>query len=144
MDAHLTTSRNGRAATGLPAASRQWYILTMLWFGSTLLLLAALLSHAATAAQPVRTHGTVVDLPASPAAAASPVGSLPHRGMSMAAVIDNHGEPQHRRGPVGDPPITRWDYPGFSVFFEYKLVLHSVVPGNPPPLHHRDDLLGSR
>jgi len=29
-------------------------------------------------------------------------------------------------GPL-HPPITRWDYDGYSVFFENSTVLHSVV-----------------
>jgi hypothetical protein len=29
--------------------------------------------------------------------------------------------------PVGQPPIERWEYPGFIVYFEYRNVLHSVA-----------------
>jgi hypothetical protein len=28
---------------------------------------------------------------------------------------------------VGAPPITRWDYAGFSVFFEHDRVIDAVV-----------------
>jgi hypothetical protein len=28
---------------------------------------------------------------------------------------------------VGHPPITRWDYPAYSVFFEHDHVLHTVA-----------------
>jgi hypothetical protein len=28
---------------------------------------------------------------------------------------------------VGDPPISRWVYDHFTVYFEYDKVLHSVV-----------------
>ncbi len=35
--------------------------------------------------------------------------------------------PTQSRGPVGEPPITRWDYPRFSVFFEYDTVLDTVI-----------------
>jgi hypothetical protein len=28
---------------------------------------------------------------------------------------------------VGKPPITRWDYPGFSVFFEGDRVIDTVA-----------------
>ncbi len=28
---------------------------------------------------------------------------------------------------VGEPPITRWKYPGFEVYFEHQLVIHTVV-----------------
>lgn len=52
---------------------------------------------------------------------------LPSRGQSQAAVLQQHGEPEQRHATVGDPPITRWDYNGFSVVFEGDYVLHSVV-----------------
>lgn len=51
----------------------------------------------------------------------------PTRGMSKAGVRDAFGDPSAEHPPVGDPPITRWDYDRFSVFFEYDKVLHSVV-----------------
>lgn len=50
----------------------------------------------------------------------------PKRGMTQARVATEFGEPSARQSPVGDPPITRWDYPGFAVFFEYDRVIHSV------------------
>ena len=37
------------------------------------------------------------------------------------------GPPTMRQAAIGDPPIERWDYPGFSVYFEYQYVIHSVV-----------------
>jgi len=52
--------------------------------------------------------------------------SRPARGMSMERVASRFGEPTSRHAAVGDPPITRWDYPGYSVYFEHNLVLHSV------------------
>ena len=51
----------------------------------------------------------------------------PGRGMSMKAVEAKFGTPQERRAAVGKPPITRWDYPAFSVFFEYEHVIDAVV-----------------
>lgn len=60
--------------------------------------------------------------------------SRPQNGMTMAKVEAKWGEPQQRHAAVGDPPITRWDYADFSVYFEYKLVIHSVVHhGKPVP-----------
>ena len=50
----------------------------------------------------------------------------PKRGSSMASVEARFGPPASRSGAVGQPPITRWDYTGFSVYFEYDHVLHSV------------------
>ncbi len=53
--------------------------------------------------------------------------AMPDKGMSMASVEQRYGAPSGRRAPVGNPPITRWEYPGFIVFFEYSHVVHSVV-----------------
>jgi hypothetical protein len=58
---------------------------------------------------------------------AATAASRPKSGTSMAAVESTFGAPTEKHAPVGDPPITRWDYPGFSVYFEHQLVLHSVV-----------------
>jgi hypothetical protein len=45
----------------------------------------------------------------------------------MSQVEARFGAPTTRHAAVGDPPITRWDYPQFSVFFEYDKVLHAVI-----------------
>ncbi|MEM7054357.1 MAG: hypothetical protein AAF446_07385 [Pseudomonadota bacterium] len=52
---------------------------------------------------------------------------LPGNGLSQAEVEQRYGTPLERRNPVGDPPITRWVYDDYSVFFEYDLVLESVL-----------------
>ncbi|MGB5305152.1 MAG: hypothetical protein WBO06_01505 [Gammaproteobacteria bacterium] len=56
----------------------------------------------------------------------APAVETPRRGISMSKVRQQYGEPMAQHGAVGDPPISRWDYNGFSVFFEHDLVLHSV------------------
>ncbi len=53
----------------------------------------------------------------------------PQGGMSMDQVARKFGEPAKRHPTVGKPPITRWDYPQFSVFFEGDRVIHAVVAG---------------
>ncbi|MCZ6762308.1 MAG: hypothetical protein O7C03_04830 [Gammaproteobacteria bacterium] len=50
----------------------------------------------------------------------------PGRGMSMKQVETRYGEPSRRYASVGDPPITRWEYADFVVYFEYRYVIHSV------------------
>lgn len=52
---------------------------------------------------------------------------VPSRGMTKSEVRKRYGEPSSKKAAVGQPPISRWDYPGFSVFFEYHIVLHTVV-----------------
>lgn len=54
---------------------------------------------------------------------------LPKRGSSMAAVEAKFGAPKARHAAVGDPPITRWDYESFSVYFEHQHVVHAVAHG---------------
>lgn len=127
-------------------------------------------SRAATQSSVGKAGGSVLDekpatqAPALPAATPSvlpPAGSqvgqatgsvlgssvntddLPRRGINMEAVIKQYGEPNHRDPAIGDPPITRWDYDDFSVFFEHRLVLHSVVPESPPDIQHRDQLIST-
>jgi hypothetical protein len=59
----------------------------------------------------------------------------PDRGMTMRAVEAKFGAPRERHPTVGTPPITRWDYDRFAVFFEKDRVIHAVVtaPDQPSP-----------
>ena len=66
--------------------------------------------------------------------------SVPTRGMTMAHVRTLYGQPTARKPAVGNPPITRWKYAHFTVYFEYNRVIDSVIPGNPPPIYHRSQL----
>jgi hypothetical protein len=54
-------------------------------------------------------------------------GAGPTRGMTAASVESRFGTPQAKVAPVGDPPISRWEYRDFVVFFEYDRVIHAVV-----------------
>ena len=51
----------------------------------------------------------------------------PARGATMDAVQQLLGSPLRKADPVGEPPITRWEYPGFIVYFEYQRVIHTVT-----------------
>jgi len=51
----------------------------------------------------------------------------PTRGMTQNSVQSKYGSPVNVRAPVGDPPITRWEYQDFVVFFEYDRVIHAVA-----------------
>ncbi|PHS25734.1 MAG: hypothetical protein COA83_04785 [Methylophaga sp.] len=52
----------------------------------------------------------------------------PTRGISMSAVTQKFGQAQQKSAAIGEPPITKWTYPDFIVFFEYSQVIHSVIP----------------
>lgn len=104
---------------------------------STFLALALLLP-----VLPFAAHADVIEMPESDIAA--PV-SKPSKGSTMAAVLREFGKPSTRLKAVGggskrQPPITRWDYPGFSVFFENSHVVDAVVPGRPPALQRTEEL----
>ena len=47
--------------------------------------------------------------------------------MTMNQVASKFGDPVTKVPAVGKPPITRWEYPGFVVYFEQDHVIHSVV-----------------
>jgi hypothetical protein len=51
----------------------------------------------------------------------------PIRGMTMDQVATKFGAPVTKVPAVGKPPISRWEYPGFVVYFEFDHVIHSVV-----------------
>ncbi len=51
----------------------------------------------------------------------------PRNGDTMTEVEHRFGAPRTKHSPVGDPPITRWDYDEFSVYFEYDKVLTAVL-----------------
>lgn len=53
--------------------------------------------------------------------------AVPRAGMSKARVEQQFGAPTHRAASVGDPPISSWEYSGFTVYFEYDRVIHAVV-----------------
>lgn len=71
---------------------------------------------------------------AAPAPGAATVNPpYPVRDMTMANVRHIFGAPQQMLAPVPatgkfpKPPITRWVYPDFIVYFERNLVIHTVL-----------------
>jgi hypothetical protein len=54
-------------------------------------------------------------------------GSRPLRGTTQAQVEAKYGSPAAKKAAVGDPPISRWDYPDFTVYFEHDRVIHAVL-----------------
>lgn len=78
------------------------------------------------------------------AAPTTPVDK-PEKGTPMSQVLARYGEPKERHAPVGggskfQPPITRWDYPAFTVIFENAHVIDAVVPDQPPPIYDKEEL----
>lgn len=50
----------------------------------------------------------------------------PNRGETKDRVEARFGAPTRMVAAVGDPPISRWEYPSFIVYFEYDHVIHAV------------------
>lgn len=68
---------------------------------------------------------------------------MPGRGASMSQVEKHFGQPREKVAPVGQPPITRWIYSDYTVYFEHEYVIHSVrndgsaqptAPAQPAPM----------
>ncbi len=85
------------------------------------LALTALLSFAPVASVQADTMNmrSIGDVPAN--------AQLPQRASTMDQVKMQFGDPMDTKPAVGDPPITRWEYANFTVFFEYNRVIESVV-----------------
>lgn len=55
------------------------------------------------------------------------LNNTPGRGLTQAQVREQYGDPVSTRTAIGDPPISSWDYPEYTIYFEHHLVLHAVV-----------------
>lgn len=53
--------------------------------------------------------------------------TVPGRGMHMDQVEAKFGTPKEKIPAVGNPPITRWVYDNYTVYFERDIVLDSVL-----------------
>ncbi len=87
---------------------------------STILLVPA--SMAETIALPVASQGDYLDNI-----------ERPQRHQTSSTVIEQFGEPLVKHPATGEPPITRWDYKNFGVYFEGDHVIHTVLK------HRRQD-----
>ncbi|WP_331346912.1 hypothetical protein [Cellvibrio sp. UBA7661] len=51
---------------------------------------------------------------------------MPTKGMSKEKVRDLFGKPEEDIPAKGTPPISRWKYKNFTVYFDSDVVIHSV------------------
>lgn len=110
-----------------------------------ILVATLLLTPAVVLAQPEEPVPEVVVITQASAPATSSV--LPTKGMTQSSVVANYGQPSAKRPTVGggaprQPPITRWDYDGYSVIFERNHVIDTVVHSQPAPIAVYDGLQG--
>jgi len=94
------------------------------YYLSSLTLMIGLSSLGYTASS----YAEVLQMPTTPKSFSV---TLPGRGMSMTEVLENFGEPTSKEAEVGEPPITRWNYPNYNVIFEYQYVIHSLSTNKP-------------
>ena len=59
------------------------------------------------------------------------VAAALERDAVTAAVLNEFGLPQSKSAPVGEPPISIWRYPDYTVYFESETVIHSVLTHTP-------------
>ena len=90
-----------------------------LFYATTLLLLTAGLSLPAAA--------QVMEMPGEASQSGRQEMNMPVRGMHKDQVRARFGAPREIKTAVGEPPITRWVYDGFTVYFEHSYVIQSVV-----------------
>ena len=96
---------------------------------------AGLIFSAATTAQTTTTVTTKGDVLLMQQVQKERQMDLPERGLTMAQVEARFGAPLEKLDTRGGdsarhPPINRWQYPGYTVYFERNRVIHAVI--NPP------------
>jgi hypothetical protein len=57
----------------------------------------------------------------------APQIQTPRNGLTMSQIRQQFGTPASEIPAIGDPPISRWEYNSYSVFFENDLALHTVI-----------------
>jgi len=57
---------------------------------------------------------------------------VPQKSSTMNQVRSQFGDPISESAAVGNPPITRWEYETFLVYFEHQHVITSVLKKSKP------------
>ena len=73
----------------------------------------------------------VIHIPVGQQAPENKHMARPVRGMSQDSVLADYGEPASITAAVGEPPISKWIYEDFTVYFESSVVIHSVLQHKP-------------
>lgn len=84
--------------------------------GALALLVFATVGHAEDVAVPVGQQGSEYQNV-----------ERPKTGLSMNQVDSKFGSPNQKMAAVGEPPISRWVYEQYTVYFEGDHVIHSVL-----------------
>lgn len=89
---------------------------------TTLVLLVLLFSQSSFANKVIK-GGNITIYNENP----SDISYGPARGQSKKQVTNAYGQPIKKSLPVGKPSITRWYYRDFTVFFQDRFVIQSVI-----------------
>ncbi len=100
-----------------PSLHPKWPVIT--WFLLAVLLAQPLAALAETIEIPLGQQGNIIKV------------ATPSRGMQQDLVIRQFGEPVKKSEAKGNPPIMRWEYNDFTVYFEGNHVIHSVLKHRP-------------
>ena len=99
-------------------------------FAATGLLLLGLSANLTAEELNIPVPETEVETPVSEAPASTATEysvQLPGRGMTMETVQNRFGQAIETYPAVGEPPISKWVYKDFTVYFESEYVIHAVV-----------------
>lgn len=71
-------------------------------------------------------HAEEIRIPVGEQAKTQPAVDMPTKGMSKERVKSLFGEPLEEVPAKGQPPISRWKYQEFTVYFDSNTVIHCV------------------
>jgi hypothetical protein len=95
--------------------------------------LTALITAGVLAALPLMSTAETVQIPIGQQGQDKQGIQRPRTGMGQTQVREQFGNPLDWTNPVGEPPISKWTYANFIVYFEYDHVIHSVLVHTPQP-----------
>lgn len=92
-------------------------------FQKHLLIVFASLTFALS---PSGVFAEVIRVPVGEQASTQPAIDMPAKGMTKDRVKTLFGEPLEEIPGKGQPPISRWKYRDFTVYFDSNVVIHCV------------------
>jgi hypothetical protein len=92
---------------------------------------SASIAEGGLAGEKITTQGDVIKVPVGQQADSNQHMQRPTIGMNQEQVEKQFGAPLSKKTPTGTPPITRWEYDMFVVYFESNIVIHSVIKTQP-------------
>ncbi len=78
-------------------------------------------------------YAEVIQVPLGQQASELKTLKRPTLGMTKNQVETEFGKPASWSDPKGEPPISKWEYGQFVVYFESEYVIHAVLKHTPKP-----------